>query len=166
MSANVADRSIRIERVFDAPRELVFEAWTRAEYLGRWFAPHGCTIRFLELDVRPGGRFHSCTQSSTFECWCVGVYREVVRPERLVYTLSTADSAGNEIEPAAAGHDPRWPRTAIVTVTFADVRGSTLVTLEHNVSETLAKHTGAYPSWLEMLDRLAALTATRLSRSA
>ena len=159
MSANVAERTIRIERLFDAPRELVFEAWTKAELLERWFAPHGCTIRFHALDVRPGGRFHSCVRSGTFECWCVGVYREVLRPERLVYTLSTADSAGHEIEPASAGHDPRWPKTAIVTVTFADVRGSTLVTLEHNVSETLAKHTGAYPSWLEMLDRLAALYA-------
>jgi uncharacterized protein YndB with AHSA1/START domain len=159
MSANVADRTIRIERMFDAPRELVFEAWTKAELLERWFAPHGCTVRFHELDVRPGGRFHSCVRSGTFECWCAGVYREVVRPERLVYTLSTADSEGNEIEPASAGHDPRWPKTAIVTVTFAEVRGSTLVTLEHHVSETLAKHTGAYPSWLEMLDRLAALYA-------
>jgi uncharacterized protein YndB with AHSA1/START domain len=107
MSANAADRTIRIERLFDAPRELVFDAWTNPKYLERWFAPHGCKIRFLELDLRPGGRFHSCTSNATFECWCVGVYQEVVRPERIVYTLSTADSAGNEIEPALAGHAPR-----------------------------------------------------------
>ena len=77
------------------------------------------------IDVRPGGRFHSCIHNPRFgDCWCVGVYREIVRPERIVYTLATADSAGNEIEPVQAGHDPRWPRETLVTVTLADVRGS------------------------------------------
>ncbi|HKR33564.1 MAG TPA: SRPBCC domain-containing protein [Steroidobacteraceae bacterium] len=166
MPARAADRSaagaVRIERVFAAPRELVFEAWTKPEYLLQWYAPRGCTIRFEAIDVRPGGRFHSCIHNPAFgDCWCVGVYREIVRPERIVYTLATADSAGNEIEPAKAGHDPRWPRETLVTVTFEDVRGATKLTLEQNVLESLAKHTGAHPSWLEMLDRLAALVATR-----
>ena len=110
----------------------------------------------------PAGRFHSCIHNPRFgDCWCVGVYREIVRPERIVYTLATADSEGNEIEPAQAGHDPRWPRETLVTVTFAQVRGGTKLTLEQSVAESLAKHTGAHPSWLEMLDRLAALVATR-----
>jgi uncharacterized protein YndB with AHSA1/START domain len=167
MPARVADRSaaagtIRIERIFAAPRELVFEAWTKPEYLLQWYAPRGCTIRFAAIDVRPGGRFHSCIHNPSFgDCWCVGVYREIVRPERIVYTLATADSAGNEIEPAKAGHDPRWPRETLVTVTFEDLRGATQLTLEQNVLESLAKHTGAHPSWLEMLDRLAALVTTR-----
>ena len=167
MSARAADRSaaagtIRIERVFDAPRELVFAAWTEPAYLLQWYAPHGCTIHFAAIDVRPGGRFHSCIRNPRFgDCWCVGVYREIVRPERIVYTLATADSAGNEIEPAQAGHDPRWPRETLVTVTFAEVRGGTKLTLEQNVLESLAQHTGAHPSWLEMLERLAALVTTR-----
>lgn len=166
MSATAADPSaaagtLRIERMFDAPRELVFEAWTRPEYLLQWYAPHGCTIHFAAIDVRPGGRFHSCIHNPSFgDCWCVGVYREIVRPERIVYTLATADSTGKEIDPAQAGHDPRWPRETLVTVTLADVRGATQLTLEQNVLESLAKHTGAHPSWLEMLDRLAALVTT------
>lgn len=166
MSARVADRSaagtVKIERVFDAPRELVFEAWTKPELLLQWYAPHGCTIHFEKIDVRPGGRFHSCIRNPRFgDCWCVGVYREIVQPERIVYTLATADREGNEIEPAQAGHDPRWPRETLVTVTFAEVRGGTKLTLEQSVAESLAKHTGAHPSWLEMLDRLAALVTTR-----
>jgi uncharacterized protein YndB with AHSA1/START domain len=164
MSAIVADRSagtIRIERVFAAPRELVFEAWTKPELLLQWYAPHGCTIHFEKIDVRPGGRFHSCIHNPSFgDCWCVGVYREIARPKRIVYTIATADSDGNEIEPAQAGHDPRWPRQTLVTVTLAEVRGGTKLTLEQNVSESLARHTGAHPSWLQMLDRLAALFAT------
>jgi uncharacterized protein YndB with AHSA1/START domain len=164
MPARIADdaRTIRIERVFAAPRELVFDAWTRPDYLLQWFAPRGCTIRFVEIDVRPGGRFHSCIHNPSFgDCWCVGVYQEIVRPERIVYTMATADSAGNVIEPMQAGHDPRWPRETLVTVTLADVRGSTLLTLEQNAAESLAKQTGAYPSWLQMLDRLAELVAVR-----
>ncbi|HKQ12727.1 MAG TPA: SRPBCC domain-containing protein [Steroidobacteraceae bacterium] len=164
MPARIADdsRTLRIERRFDAPRELVFDAWTQPEYLMRWYAPHGCTIQLVKLEARPGGRFHWCIHNPSFgECWCVGEYQEMVRPERIVYTLATADSAGNQIEPAQAGHDPRWPRESLVTVTLADVRGSTLLTLEQNVLESLAKHTGAHPSWLQMLERLDEIVAVR-----
>ena len=155
-------RTIRIERMFDAPRELVFDAWTQPERLLQWYAPRGCTITLAKLDARPGGRFHWCIHNPAFgDCWCVGVYREIVRPERVVYTLATADSAGNEIDPQQAGHDPRWPRETLVRVTLEEVRGRTKLTLEQNVSESLAKHTGAHPSWLEMLDRLATLVAAR-----
>ncbi len=88
------------------------------------------------------------------------------RTVRIVYTLATADSAGNEIAPVQAGHDPRWPRETLVTVTFANVRGSTLLTLEQTVLESLAKQTGAHPSWLQMLDRLAELVVVRKASNA
>ena len=169
MPARIADdsRTLRIERSFDAPRELVFDAWTRPEYLMQWYAPHGCTIQLVRLEARPGGRFHWCIHNPSFgDCWCVGVYQELVRPERIVYTLATADSAGNQIEPAQAGHDPRWPRESLVTVTLADVRGATLLTLEQNVLESLAKHTGAHPSWLQMLERLDEIVTVRKAGNA
>jgi uncharacterized protein YndB with AHSA1/START domain len=100
------------------------------------------------------------------DCWCVGEFKAIVRPERIVYTLATADSAGNEIEAAQAGHDPRWPRESLVQVTLTEVRGGTRLTLEQNVLESLAKHTGAHPSWLQMLDRLSALVAVRKAGNA
>ena len=159
-------RSVVIERVFAAPRELVFEAWTRPEYLLQWFAPHGCTLQFTRIDVRPGGGFHSCIQTPSFgDCWCVGAYREIVRPERIVFTMATADGAGNEIDPVKAGHDPRWPRETLVSVTLADVRGATRLRLEQNVLESLAKQTGAHPGWLQMLDRLAEQIAVWKARN-
>jgi uncharacterized protein YndB with AHSA1/START domain len=169
MPARDADdaRTIRIERTLNAPRELVFDAWTRPEQLLQWYAPRGCTIRLLELDVRPGGRLHWCIHSPSFgDCWCVGVYREVVRPERIVYTMATADSAGNVIEPVQAGHDPRWPQETLVKVTFEDVCGSTRLTLEQNALEWLAKQTGAHPSWLQMMDRLGELVTMRTASNA
>jgi len=165
MDARVAERSdtrtIRIERIFDAPRELVFDAWTKPEYLLRWFAPQGCTIHFEHIDVRPGGRFHSCIYNPSFgDCWCVGVYQEIVRAERIAFSLAIADSAGNEIDAAQGGHDPQWPRETLVRVMLEDLGGSTRLTLEQNALESLARKTGAYPSWLQMLDRLDAVTRT------
>jgi uncharacterized protein YndB with AHSA1/START domain len=155
------DNTVVISRVFDAPRDLVFEAWTQPEYLVRWFAPHGCTFHIERIDVRPGGGFHSCIRDGSFECWCVGVYHEIVRPERLMYTLAIADRHGNKVAPASVGHDARWPPETRLTVTFEDQGGKTRLTLHQDVSESLAKQTGAYPSWLEMLERLDALLSER-----
>lgn len=149
------EQSVFITRTFDAPRELVFKAWTDPEQLVRWFAPNGCTIHFSWIDVRPGGGFHSCISNPTFgDCWCRGVYREIVVPERLVYTLAIADEQGNLVAPATVGHDPDWPAETTLTVTFEELSGKTKLSLHQTVSEALAKRTGAYPSWLQMLDRL------------
>jgi uncharacterized protein YndB with AHSA1/START domain len=159
--------TIVIERVFDAPRELVFEAWTTPEYLLAWFAPRECTIRFSRIDVRAGGGFHSCISNPSFgECWCVGVYQEIVRPERIVYTIAMADSRGNKIDSAQAGHHPDWPQETIVSVTLEDDRGRTRLTLRQNAPASLAKQTGAYPSWLQMLDRLDELLLPKVARHA
>jgi uncharacterized protein YndB with AHSA1/START domain len=155
------DNTVVISRVFDAPRDLVFEAWTKPEYLMRWFAPHGCTFHIERIDVRSGGGFHSCIRDGSFECWCLGVYHEIVRPERLEYTLAIADRHGNTVEPASVGHDARWPAETRLVVTFEDQGGRTKLTLRQDVSESLARQTGAYPSWIEMLERLDELLSER-----
>jgi uncharacterized protein YndB with AHSA1/START domain len=155
LSDSGADRTVFIERTFDAPRELVFDAWTNPKYLLRWFAPGSCSLRFVSIDVRRGGTFHSCISDPSFgECWCVGTYLELSRPERLVYTMAVADRHGNKVASSAAGHDEQWPPETTVVVTFEEVDGKTRLTLRQDVSETLARKTGAYPSWLSMLDRL------------
>lgn len=153
--ADANTKTIVIRRWFNATRVLVFDAWSNPEYLPHWFAPHGCSIHFSKLEIRPDGQFHSCIRNPDFgDCWCIGIYKEIVRPERIVYTMAIADELGNRIEPAQAGHDPEWPAETLVMVTFEDDNGGTLLTLRQNVLESLAKRTGAYPSWLEMLDRL------------
>jgi uncharacterized protein YndB with AHSA1/START domain len=157
-------KMIVIHRIFDAPRDLVFEAWTKPEYLLLWFAPRECTIRFSRIDVRPGGSFHSCIRNPTFgDCWCVGVYEEIVRPERIVQTLAIADERGDKVDPVHVGHDSRWPPETRVVVTLDDYNGKTRLTLRQNVLESLAKQTGAYPGWLEMLDRLNELLSKRMA---
>jgi uncharacterized protein YndB with AHSA1/START domain len=133
----------------------VFQAWTDPQHLSRWFAPHGCSIEFRNLDLRPGGTFHACIRNPQYpECWTVGVYQEIAAPERLVYTMAMANEQGQRVSSPDAGKDSDWPEETTVTVTFSEQDGKTLLTLRQTVSEALAKRTGAYPSWLEMLDRL------------
>ncbi len=158
------DAEVLISRSFTVPRELLWRAWTELEHLKQWHAPQGCEIHFERFDFREGGGFLSCIRNPAFgECWCLGEYLEIAPPERLVYRLSMADAAGNRISSAAAGHDPEWPDETILTLTFREEGGKTLLTLHQTVSEALAKRTGAYPSWLDMLDRLGNVLGERLA---
>jgi uncharacterized protein YndB with AHSA1/START domain len=151
---------IWITRDFSAPRELVFQAWTDPEHLLAWYAPQGCTIAFREFDFRVGGQYLSCICTPDgHECWCRGEYRQIIPHERIQFTMAVADAQGNLVEPTAVGMDPAWPRETILTVTLADVDGRTRLTLHQTVNKSLAERTGAYPSWLNMLDRLTAQLA-------
>lgn len=150
------DNEILISRRFEAPREVVFQAWSDPQALEQWYAPQGCTIRFLKLEFWKGGELHSCIRTpSGYECWCVGKYLDIQRPERIVFTMASATAEGKRAEPQQLGMDPEWPAETVVTVTFAEEGCGTRLTLHQTVSEALAKKTGAYPSWLQMLDRLA-----------
>ena len=81
-----AEPELRLTRMFDAPRQLVWDAWTRPEHLERWQgAPEGMTVTLLEKDLRPGGRFKLCMRAPDgAEYWLQGEYLEVVPPERLI----------------------------------------------------------------------------------
>lgn len=140
---------LRIERVIAAPRELVFRLWSKPEYLVRWFAPRRCTLEVHAFEFRAGGEFKSTIRAPDGSaCHALTTFQEIVPAEKLVYTIS------------AQGHEG-WPELSTVTVTFADRRNDTLLTLHQTVPEALAKRTGAYPSWLEMLDRLGEELARR-----
>jgi uncharacterized protein YndB with AHSA1/START domain len=158
-----SERMVRIVRVFDAPRALVFDAWSNSEQLLQWFAPNGCTLVCSKIDFQAGGEYHLCIRSADgHECWTRGIYLEIVRPERIVYTVRMANKTGAYITPADCGMHPDWPGEMTVTVSFADAGHGTELTLCQSVSESLAKATGAYPSWLQMLDRLEGLLAGRV----
>ena len=149
------DPLVLIQQTFEAPREQVFDAWVQKELLEQWFAPDRCTLHIARLDVRDGGGYHWCIRNPSFgECWTIGSYLEVRRPERLIFTATIADADGIPRTPESQGHDPAWPPETTIRVTFTERAGRTTVTLEQDVSERLAKQTGAHPSWLQMLDRL------------
>ena len=144
-----------ISRIIHAPRELVFAAWTDPEHLKHWFAPKGCTIHFTSIDIRPGGGFHLCIRNPDYkDCWCKGTYLEIIAPERIVYKLAVSDEAGRLRDPKDVGMDPEWPAETIVTATFKEMGITTKFTLHQTVSQTIAKRTGAFPSWLSAFDLL------------
>jgi uncharacterized protein YndB with AHSA1/START domain len=154
--ATPAECELVITRVLEAPRSLVFKAWTEPEHFVRWWGPNGFTTPFCKMDVRPGGVTHFCMRSPEGrDYWGRWVYREVVPPERIVFTDTFADEEGNPAEPARYGM-PDWPFETLVTVTLAEDQGKTKLTLHHAVALSLAESTGAMQGWNEALDRLAA----------
>jgi uncharacterized protein YndB with AHSA1/START domain len=162
----VVEGEVLITRLLNAPRELVFNAWTDPDHLMQWYAPKGCTLRIISADVREGGSILHCISTpGTHDCWCKAFFLEISEPERIVYTLSSVNEEGDPVEPASVGMDPEWPAETTVTVSFADINGKTQITIHQAVSEKLAKRTGAYPSWLSMLDRLEVLTAAPIKMS-
>lgn len=155
-------KHVLITRTFDAPRALVFSAWASAERMVRWFAPSGCTIEYRRYEFRAGGAIHSCIRTPTgYTCWVIGTFKELVPNERIVMTMIMSNERGEPVNPADIGMDPSWPAETTVTITLAEHAGKTTLTLHQNVDETLAKRTGAHPSWLQMFDRLAELVAQR-----
>lgn len=147
---------VKIVHTFNAPRQLVFSAWTDPAQLLQWYAPDGCTITFKSIAVRENGSYHSCIYNEQFgNCWCKGTYITVQPPEKLVFTMEVTDETGNDVTPEAAGMAPGWPQQTTVTVLFTDNGdNTTTIQLYQTVSEELAKKTGAYPSWLNMFERL------------
>jgi uncharacterized protein YndB with AHSA1/START domain len=159
MSATTLDQEaqVHITRVIAAPRDLVFQAWTDPALLVNWYAPSGCTLEIKRLRAVTGGNFLTCIHNApmAFDCWVTGQYLEVDPPARLVLTMRVCDPEGNPMSSAATGHDGEWPEETTLTVTFEETgERQTRLTLHQNVSQALAEKTGAYPSWLQMLDRL------------
>jgi uncharacterized protein YndB with AHSA1/START domain len=109
------DREIVVTRVFNAPRHLVFEAWTNPQYLPLWMlGPDGWTMPVCEMDLRPGGSWHFVWRHSNGqEMEMRGEYREVKPPERVV----SSESWG-----------PAWPET-LNTVVFSEHAGKTTATV-------------------------------------
>jgi uncharacterized protein YndB with AHSA1/START domain len=111
------DREIVLTRAFDAPRDLVFEAWTNPEHVRHWWGWRSSTMIVCEADVRPGGSWRYVTREENgMEVPFTGVYREVTPPERVVHTDIY------DVAPFNTG-DP-----AVTTVTFDEDDGGTIVT--------------------------------------
>jgi uncharacterized protein YndB with AHSA1/START domain len=150
-----ADRVLVITRVFDAPRRLVFEAWTTKEHLDRWCAPRGFTIPWSEGDLRVGGPWRSCMRSPEgVEYRLRGTYREIVQDELLVFTHAWEEDDGTP-----------GPET-IVTVRFADENGKTRLTFEQGPFKSVESRDGHKGGWTQCLERLAEHIANLQMKSA
>ncbi len=143
-----------LTRVFDAPRELVFKAWTDPKCVAEWWGPNGFTNPVCELDVRPGGAIRIHMRGPDAIVYpMTGVYQEVVWPERLVFTSAALDLDGN----------PMFE--VLTTVTFAEQGGKTKQILRARVIKRTAQAApylaGMEAGWTQMLDRLTAYMAAQ-----
>jgi uncharacterized protein YndB with AHSA1/START domain len=153
-----SQQEVVIERVFDAPVELIWQMWTDPEHFRAWYGPQGATIPVARMDVRVGGTRLVCMEMAfpdgPMQMWFTGEYREVVEHQRLVYTESVSDAQGNVPLASAVGTADGHPITTEVRVEFEAVGRRTKQVLTHT---GIAADSPGATGWMMALDKLAAL---------
>lgn len=147
--AESANFELVITRVIDAPRGLVWRAFTEPERLARWMGPRGFTCTIIKHDLRVGGayRYHLLSPEGT-DHWQQGTYREIVEPERLVFSFVWTDVQGI----------PRGADT-LVSTTFEDQDGKTRLTLRQSGFKTETARDAHHSGWSSSLELLAEYAA-------
>src|SRR5581483_640854 len=139
-AAAYGDDAFEISRTFDAPRSLVWKAWTESDRMAQWFGPKGVKVMHSKNDLRPGGVYHYGMQSPDGNTmWGKWVYREISEPIRLVFVSSFSDEKGGMGRHPMA---PDWPRETLSTILFDEKNGKTTVTVKWvpiNATETERK---------------------------
>ncbi|HMI45745.1 MAG TPA: SRPBCC domain-containing protein [Gemmatimonadaceae bacterium] len=137
-----AERTLVIKRTFDAPRELVWKAWTDVKQAKQWWGPKGFTAPLVELDNREGGLWRARMRSPDGkDYWQHGVTREIVPPERLSFTFIWDEHPEEEM---------------LVTVTLVDRGGKTEMTFRQEGFKSVEDRDGHEGGWNESFDRLVA----------
>ena len=141
-----AERELSIRRTFNASRELVFRAWTEPQLLAQWSCPRGFTCSENRGELRVGGAFSACMRSPEgTEHRLRGVYREIVPPERLVFTHCWVDERGTP-----------GPET-LVTVILAERGGRTEMMFHQGLFASIAARDGHEQGWTSCFEQLAEL---------
>ena len=137
------ERALKLSRVFDAPRELVWAAWTDQTHARHWWGPRHHPSTHVEIDARVGGkwRIRLTGVADSRELWHGGVFREVVKNERLVFTFKW-DEDGERGE------------ENLVTITFADEGGKTRMTFTQEPVVSADEREGHGEGWSSAFDRL------------
>src|SRR6266481_1893886 len=155
-----------ITRVFDAPRAMVWKAWSGTQYVMQSWGPKGFTAPFCKIDFRVGGKFLCCMRAPDGqEGWNAGEYHEIVLHEKIVSSMYFSDSQGNKVEPAEYGIEHEAIDDAYDVVIFEDFgNGQTKLTFIGNESMESAKNSGQVEGWNQILDKVAAVV-TKLAQA-
>ena len=148
-----SELSLAITRIFDAPRSLVFAAWTDPKHMKHWWGPKGYTLPECEMDVRVGGRYRFCMRSPDgVESRNEGIFRDVEKPSRIVMSGCWVDPDGK----------PRSPMM-VTTIELEERNGGTLLTLTTTGFESIESRESHRGGWASSIERLAEYlpTATR-----
>jgi uncharacterized protein YndB with AHSA1/START domain len=137
------ERDLVITRMFDAPRDLVWKAWTDPARCMAWWGPRPYPATAMEMDVRVGGKWRICLTGveDGRELWQHGVFREVDEPERLVFTFVWEDEGERGVE-------------NLVTVEFEDRGDKTFMTFRHSPFLSAGERDGHNEGWSSTFDRL------------
>ena len=154
------DGEFVLTRLLDAPCEFVFKAWTEPERLARWFGPKGVKATSVKMDLQAGGVYHYGMRGPDGkEMWGKWTFREVARPERLIFVSSFSDEKlGVTRHPMS----PNWPLETLSTILFDDMGGRTLLTIKWAALDpteierkTFAEgHDGMRQGWGGTMERL------------
>jgi uncharacterized protein YndB with AHSA1/START domain len=144
LATQPAELVLLLTRTFDAPRGVVFKAWTEPPHVMRWWGPNGFVLISCEMDVRAGGtwRVHMRGPRGQDDRQHL-VYREVVEPERIVFSYAFEDAMGK------TGHE------TLVTVTFEEYGDKTRLTLHQAIFETAEVRDDHVSGWSDALDHFA-----------
>jgi uncharacterized protein YndB with AHSA1/START domain len=156
---------ITISRIFNAPKELVWKAWTDEEMVKQWWGPAGFTAPSAKVDLRVGGKYIYAMHGPAGSAWdqdmySAGVYKEIVPNEKIVVTDYFSDEEGNKMAPSKQGQDPNFPDEMTVTVLFEEVEGGkTKLSIIYPKPETEAQmeamlQSGMKEGWNSSLDKL------------
>lgn len=159
-TVNETERMV-VTRVLDAPRELVWKAWTDPKYVKQWWGPKGFTAPFCQIDFRVGGKFLYCMKTPDGqEYWTGGEYYEIVPQEKIVFLMYPADSKGNRVEFPQGGVQHEAIEGATDMVLFEDLgNGQTKVTMIGNEPMKNAEETGQLEGTKQILEKFADVVA-------
>ena len=133
-------KPFEITRVFDAPREQVWKAWTEPERLKQWWGPKDFTVHTCKVDLRPGGTFlYGMKAPDGSDVWGKFVYRKIEAPKRLEFVVSFSDPKGGVTRHPSS---PGWPLEILSAVTFEEQGGKTKVSVQwspHNATDAERK---------------------------
>lgn len=161
------DLDFVLTRVLDAPRKLVFEAWTDPRHITNWWGPKGFSNPVCEMDVRPGGAHRVVMRSADGVDYPVtGFYQEIVPPERIVMTMDCSEHPPewhDAIMPNRAPGDDNPVGVMVTTVTVEEWNGKTRLTIRtrfksREIQQAMLKM-GMTEGWSSSLDRLAEVLA-------
>jgi uncharacterized protein YndB with AHSA1/START domain len=144
-----------LTRIFDAPRELVFEMWSDPKHVVKWWGPEHFTSPSCDIDFRPGGKFLFCMRSPDGkDHWNTGIYKEIIVPEKIVSTMTFSDKDGNFLEPSTHGIGPDFTSNMLDVVTFDVHDGNkTKLTIRRNVPMSVSKKYMMDLGWNSSLDK-------------
>lgn len=164
--AEESPKEIVITRIFDAPVEKVWKAWTEPEEVKKWWGPKGFTAPSIKIDFREGGKFIYAMQGPKGSKWdrvmySAGVFKEIVPKQKIVTTDYFSDELGNKISPVKEGQDQDFPTEMTATILFEDLgenRSKISITYPKAENETQYEamlKSGMKEGWRSALDKLA-----------